>query len=169
MALSRLLRVCPAKSSVGLRVVAPRALSTAAKKELFPETPEFTVFPNQYEGNIYADNWSLVEDGVTPTGNAYRNARHALLASHAGLKDGKGEVAKPAFEGKYSLKESGAGITHDEFKALETAQCEALIVKPNLFVEDAGLGAHWSTRVGVRVTTSNAATALIARNLLVWF
>jgi len=109
----------------------------------------------------------LVEDGIAPEGNAFRNARLALLSSHAGLKDGKVDVSKPGFEGKYSLKESGEGITHDEFKDLEMAQSEALASKPNLFVEDAGLVAHWGVRVGVRVTTNNAAVALIARNLLI--
>ena len=50
------------------------------------ETNDWFVWPRETEGNTYAVNWSLVGDGVAPTGNAYRNARLPLLTSMLSAK-----------------------------------------------------------------------------------
>ncbi len=50
------------------------------------ETKEWFMWPRETEANDYAVNWSLVGDGVTPTGNAYRNARLPLLTSMLSAK-----------------------------------------------------------------------------------
>ena len=64
-----------------LRNVGFRYLSSTAV-----ETNEWFMWPREKEGNIYAVNWSLVGEGVTPTGNAYRNARLPLLTSMLSVK-----------------------------------------------------------------------------------
>jgi hypothetical protein len=144
-----------------------RGFSTAPARA--EEVSDHIVFPREKEGNIYDDNWSMVVDGVTPTGNAYRNARLSLLLSHAGVKgeNGKLDVTKPKFHGNYVLQESGAELTHDHFNDINAAQADVLSSEPNLYVEDGGLGAHSPVRVFVRFTSSNPSVALVARNLLV--
>ena len=127
-----------------------------------------TVFPNEYEGNIYDVNWSLCEDGVVPVGNAYRNARISLLTNALGAKKSAPvTTTKPLYFGKYSLTEAGDTVSQDEFSDLFEAQKELLSSGTDLFVEDASLGSYTKTRVGVRVITNDPATALIARTLLV--
>ena len=50
------------------------------------ETSDWFTWPRETEGNTYAVNWSLVGEGVTPTGNAYRNARLPLLTNMLSAK-----------------------------------------------------------------------------------
>jgi hypothetical protein len=129
------------------------------------------VFPRQREGNDYDVNFSLLEDGVTSTGDSFRNARTSLLTSRLSVKPANGTfaVTSPKLLGEYKLVESGDSITHDAFEALKASQEEVLSSGLELFVEDAGLGAATQSRVGARVVTQNAATALAFRKLLVSF
>ncbi|KAJ1432747.1 hypothetical protein B484DRAFT_394836 [Ochromonadaceae sp. CCMP2298] len=133
-----------------------------------PQTDEWSLFPRQCEGNVYAVNWSLCEDGVVPVGDAFRNARVSMLTKKVGGKvtAGKLDASKPAYSGKYSISESGDSISHEEFSELIAAQHQHLSSGIELFVEDAALGALGAIRNGVRVVTDDAATALIARALL---
>ena len=137
----------------------------------FSTKPEYITFPREVEGNIYADNWSLVVDGVTPTGNAYRNARSHLLTSRLGVKsDAKRiDLQKPLLDGTFVVKEAGDGLSHDEFADAQAVQQGLLTDAADLFVEDAGVVALSGVRVGVRFTSQNPAVALIARSLLVRF
>ena len=70
------------------------------------ETDQWFLWPRENEGNTYAVNWSLVGDGVTPTGDAYRNARAALLTSKLSAKpaSGKVELKDPAYFGDFKLQ-----------------------------------------------------------------
>jgi len=133
------------------------------------QTDEWFLFPRQREGNIYAVNWSLVEDGVTPVGDAFRNAELSTLTKKLGSKvqSGKVELSKPLFFGDFILQESGDHISHDEFSVLFTEQQRHLESGISLYVEDAGIGAYSHVRNGVRVIAEDPALALIARNLLI--
>jgi hypothetical protein len=134
------------------------------------KTDEWFLWPREKEGNIYDHNYSLCEDGVVPEGNAYRNARVALLTSHMGTKihDGKVEVNGPQYFGEFRVAEAGDDMDHEMFSEFFAAQQQLLSCQtPNLFVEDAALGSHFSTRNGVRVTSSDPAVALMFRSLLV--
>jgi len=133
------------------------------------QTDEWFLFPRQREGNIYAVNWSLVEDGVTPVGDAFRNAELSTLTKKIGSKvqNGKFELSKPLFFGDFILQESGDHISHDEFSMLFKEQQMHLESGISLYVEDAGIGAYNNIRNGVRVIAEDPALALIARNLLV--
>lgn len=137
------------------------ALSTSASSS--------AVFPREREGNVYAVNWSLTEDGVVPVGDAFRNARVPLLTMRLGSKvdNGKVEVAKVAYTGKYALLEAGEGISHGAFSDALAAQQAYMSSGIELFVEDAALCAFAGGRVGVRVVTDSSAVALIARTLLI--
>lgn len=133
------------------------------------ETEEWSLFPRQREGNIYAHNWSLCEDGVVPEGDAYRNARLPIITTEmrAKINEGKIEQTKPQYFGNYKVNESGDDMSHEIFSELFSAQQQYLSSGINLFVEDAILGSHSQMRNGVRITTSIPAVALIARSLLV--
>jgi len=133
------------------------------------QTDEWFLFPRQREGNIYAVNWSLVEDGVTPVGDAFRNAELSTLTKKIGSKvqNGKVELPKPLFFGDFILQESGDHISHDEFSMLFKEQQMHLESGISLYVEDAGIGAYNNIRNGVRVIAEDPALALIARNLLI--
>jgi len=139
-------------------------LSTSAA-----EMGAWGVFPREREGNIYSVNWSLTEDGVVPVGDAFRNARSAVLESKLGAKieGGKVSVSKPAFNGECAVQEAGADITHGEFVNLLEAQQDHLSSGVEIFVEDAGLGAASANRIGVRVVSDSSAVAMVARNLMI--
>ena len=116
-----------------------------------------------------AVNWSLCEEGVVPKGEAFRNGRVSLLTSRLSAKvmDGKVDVKSPVYTGKYEVAESGDDISHEDFEAMLTAQQEFLSSGTDLFVEDGAICASKSARLGVRVVTDNAASALVARSLLI--
>jgi hypothetical protein len=124
--------------------------------------PKWSVFPREREGNQYDVNFSVLEDGVTPTGDCFRNARVELLKGKAGDK-----VSSPKLTGAFKLEESGDSMSHDAFGVLKESQDDILSNGRDLFVEDAGLGAASAGRVGARVYTQNAATALMFRKLMV--
>lgn len=130
---------------------------------------EWVLFPREHEGNNYNVNYSLVEDGVTAVGDAYRNARVPLLATKIGSKinDGVIENTTPTFFGAYDVVEAGDTISHDDFANSFSIMSDHLSSGQELFVEDGGLGAHNKTRLGTRVTTENPALALVMRKLLV--
>ena len=65
--------------------ISKKNLSTLHNKKT--KFAESFVFPKEKEGNIYKVNWSLTEDGVTPVGNAYRNARQSLITKRLGVKE----------------------------------------------------------------------------------
>ncbi len=115
------------------------------------------------------DNWSLNNDGIVPVGDAFRNSRLALLSSRLSAKSSNGAVklSRPSHAGAFTLLEAGVGMSHEDFKTKEEAFAAHLSSGVDLFVEDAALGALDAVRVGVRVVTSDAASALVARNLLV--
>eukprot|EP01031_Cornospumella_fuschlensis_P030257 gene30257-36563_t len=117
-----------------------RSLSLSLKTA---ETDEWFVFPRETEGNQYNVNWSLVEDGVTPRSEAFRNARLPILAQHLPTKIGKDnklELSSPPFAGgKLEIKEAGDNITHEAFNASKAKTCDQLSAASTLFVEDATL------------------------------
>ena len=134
-----------------------------------PETKDWGLFPNEREGNVYSVNWSLTVDGITPVGDAYRNARIPTLAARLPSKIAGNavELKAPLFTGEYKLLEAGDSISQDDFQEAKDAQMEHFESGLEMFVEDAGLGSHAASRVPSRLVTDNAATALIARALMV--
>lgn len=139
-----------------------RRLSAAAAEE-------YTTFPREREGNVYSVNWSMTEDGVVPSGDAFRNARVPLLTTRLPKKveGGSVELDQPKYTGTYAVVEAGDSMSHDAFNDLIAAHQAALSSAPELFVEDAGLGAAAASRVGARVITNSPAAALVARTLMV--
>jgi hypothetical protein len=147
----------------------PVARTSVSKRTFSINGEAWGVFPREREGNVYSVNWSLTEDGVTPIGDAFRNARVEVLESKLGAKieGGKVSVSKPAYTGKCTVTEAGADITHQEFSSLLTGQQDYLSAGVELFVEDGGLGAASDNRIGVRVVSDSPALAMIARNLVI--
>ena len=129
---------------------------------------KYTVW-GESERNIHEVNWSLVEDGVIPVGNAYRNERVSLLTSHLTEKvsGNKVTVKDVVYSGKYTVLEAGDNIDHSAFSNLLSETQSSLSNGTNLYVEDASIGAFAGARVGVRVITAMPAMALVARSLLV--
>jgi hypothetical protein len=132
---------------------------------------DWILFPREQEGNIYAHNWSLVNDGLTPLNSAFRNARTDLLATKLPTKvvNGKIEINSIAFAGSFALKEAGDSIPQDDFVAL-LQDCQASLgARPDIFVEDAAVIASHGSRIGVRVVTDNPGLAIVVRSLLVCY
>lgn len=152
-------RAGSSESFVPARLAGARLLSSSGS----------TTWPREAEGNVYAVNWSLTEDGVVPVGAAYRNARLPVLATRLPAKvDGnKVEVPKIAYTGSFKVVEAGEGMTHVAFTNMLADQQAYLSSGIDIFVEDAGLCASAATRIGVRVVTDTSAVALVARTLLI--
>lgn len=133
------------------------------------ETAEFFSYPRQQEGNIYADNWSLTEDGVTPNVSAFRNAKLQTLLTRIGTKAAGNKVElKTAFpvKPKVEVHEAGDSISHDEFQGL-FLDTTSKLSDSELFLEDGAVGSFSGSRLGARVVSDNAAIALAARSLLI--
>lgn len=142
------------------------SLGSPMQKAL-PTTEEFEIFPNESEGDVYADNWSLCDDGIYSQGKAYRNARLAILTKELGAKKGEPiKIEKLNYYGKFKLDEAGDSISQQDFTRIAEAQQDHLNSGADIFMEDASLGSYSKTRIGVRVVTLNPAVALIARTLL---
>ena len=129
---------------------------------------DYGVFPREREGNEYAVNWSLANDGVVPTGgsadvnthprlastlvstltpttllpDAFRNARAQLLVTRLPSKPVKGVADVPALAmtGDYSLGEAGDNLSFTEFDAFMSSAQAHLGGAKEVFVEDAALG-----------------------------
>lgn len=132
------------------------------------ETEEWFVFPRETEANNYDINWSLVNDGITPSDNAYHNARLPVLATYIPqkAKNNAFELSSPVYSGEFKVVEAGDSISHDAFSTLHNTANQHLSGVPDLFVEDGVLGSSLSP-MGFRLVTTNPALALIARSLLV--
>jgi hypothetical protein len=126
-----------------------------------PSAVNHIIFPRQEEGNIYSVNWSLVEDGVTSTGLAFRNARTQQLQNKL-----KG-VPLGTFSGSYVMQEAGDNIDHDDFQQLLSDSQISLSTTPEFFVEDGFVGAHRDCRTGVRLITADAGSVSLLRKMLV--
>jgi hypothetical protein len=122
---------------------------------------QFFTFPRETEGNNYAVNWSLVEDGVVSVGSAYRNAKFQQLQNHAN------KASKPVFSGTYVVEEAGDNVDHATFNNYLSEAQNSLSSSPDLFVEDGFVGAHRNGRTGVRLITANAHSATLMRKMLV--
>jgi len=145
-----------------------RALSSRQLPTETVETEEWGVFPRQREGNEYKVNWSLTYDGIVAVGDAFHNARVPVLTNRLPSKPsgGKIEVSAPAYYGDSKTLEAGESIPFDEFETAFGGQKELLSGGADMFVEDHGLGSHSPFRLGTRIVTTDAAVALIFRNLL---
>jgi len=132
-------------------------------------TNEWFSFPRETEGNIYSVNWSLNVDGVVPIKSAYRNARIPLLTSHLPVKvnDGKIKVDSLTYAGQFNLLEAGDQASMDVFKLQLEEKTSLLSSGVDLFIEDAGLGALSTLRVGTRIISGSVPLSLIFRNLLI--
>lgn len=134
-----------------------------------PETEEWGLFPNEREGNEYDVNWSLTYDEIISVGDAFHNSRLPILANRlpAKVSGGKVEVPSPVYYGDSKTLEAGESISFSDFENAFKAQKEYLSSGVDLFVEDRGLGSYSPFRLGTRIVTTDAATALIFRNLLI--
>lgn len=144
------------------------ALSTRKLPAHTAETEEWGLFPREREGNEYSVNWSLAFDGIVSVGDSFHNARLPLLTNRLAGKmvGGKVELTAPDYYGECRTLEAGEGISFDDFDAAFRTQKDYLSSGVELLVEDRGLGSHSSCRLGTRIVTDDAATALIFRNLL---
>jgi hypothetical protein len=127
------------------------------------------VFPREREGNIYDVNYSLNEDGITPVGDAFRNARIPIITTRLGMKSNSGKIdlPTPLYFSKYELLEAGDNLDHSKFEKMQSAINDHLSSGIDLFIEDAGLCAFYKARVGVRVVSESPAIAAIFRPLMV--
>jgi hypothetical protein len=121
------------------------------------------------EGDNVDDNYSLLADQVVNTKNAFRNSRISTVVTRLPTKVENGNLTLKSidFFGAEPIAEAGDSITHEDFtNSLELTRTY-LSAGRDLFLEDAGLGASSSLRVGTRVISDNPAHAFIFRSLLV--
>lgn len=103
------------------------------------------------------------------SGEAYRNARLPILTARLPnkIESGTAKLSGPIYTAQFSIEEAGDSISHQDFSNALSRQQEYLSSGQPLFVEDASLGTYNKARIGVRIITDNAATALICRTLFV--
>jgi hypothetical protein len=157
-------------TSQNLRGLLCQPLRGAVFKQRFSVVrSDYDVFPRQTEGNEYATNFSLANDGVVPVGDAFRNARTALLSSRLPSKpiNGVVDVKTMGLVGEFTMKEAGDTMSFGDFEDFFTASQQYLSSGSDLFIEDAAVGTQANTRVGVRIVSDNAAVCVAARSLLV--
>jgi len=76
-------------------------------------------------------------------------------------------LSSPKLIENYKVLEAGDSISHEDFASLKSSVDAVLSNGNDLFIEDAGIGTHWVSRVGTRIISQNAATALAFRKLMV--
>lgn len=117
-------------------------------------------------------NWSLAADGVTPAGDAWRNAPITNLVQYSsGKKVGKGALS-------CSMPTAYVpALATDEYPGFEVMDLEAyedmaaavktdLYHRSRLWVEDAAVGSTRAAEQKVRVISDSPEAALLARNML---
>lgn len=121
------------------------------------------------EGDNVDDNYSLLVDRVVNAKNAYRNSRVSTVVNKlpAKIENGKLALKDVQFYGTEVVQEAGDSISHEDFKNSLEATRNYLSSGRDLFLEDVGIGASSSLRLGTRVISDNPAHAFIFRSLLV--
>lgn len=109
-----------------------------------------------------------MEDGVSPTGNAYRNPRPQTLLNQLGHKSSEKSIQISLTSiGNFDIKEAGDTVSHEKFQQLFDHAQNVISNSQNVFVEDAAVGTNQIDRVGVRVISTCPEFTLASRNLLV--
>jgi hypothetical protein len=121
------------------------------------------------EGDNVDDNYSLLVDQVVNAKSAYRNSRVSTVVNKlpAKVENGKLSLKDIQFYGAETVQEAGDSISHEDFKNSLEATRNYLSSGRDLFLEDVGIGASSSLRLGTRVISDNPAHAFIFRSLLV--
>lgn len=129
------------------------------------------LFPREREGNVYSDNWSLVEHGVTPVGSAFKNGRLTFLLSKLPSKVVEGTVEVPTlkYSGVTQIVEAGDSISHEAFSEILLKTQKFFSSGIDLYFEDSAVVATHGARVGVRILSNNPAVSLVARSFMVTF
>lgn len=132
------------------RRVATTAAAPAARRQ-------FASTSSALAGENISLNWSLVEDEITPMGNAFRNLSLSGLVHHASGSKGpnKSIVVAP---GQQPVGEQSSDV-EDVVDALSNVD--------DLFVVDAAVGSYRGSEVLVRAVTDSANVALFLQHLLV--
>ena len=114
------------------------------------------VFPNEYPGQVYAFNWCLNGDGVTPVKKAAFRITKALDLKVAGLVPlDKPLKIKPAAGTK--MPEAGSdSLSFDTFDEVSQRTKDLLSLSNKLYCPE---GDFPGTRTGIRVITNSAALA----------
>mmetsp|Transcript_964 Transcript_964/g.1248 ORF Transcript_964/g.1248 Transcript_964/m.1248 type:complete len:386 (+) Transcript_964:51-1208(+) len=127
---------------------------------------DYIVFPKEREGLEYKLNWSLADDGITPTGDAYGNIKLTTLKKKLGLKVGDSTLETSLTATSSKFQEAGNSVSFEEFDVKKASVTEYLSSGVDLFVEDGAAGSFRGSTVGVRVVTDDPIFAMVSKNLL---
>jgi len=134
---------------------------------------DYMIFPEEGPGVNYNLNWSLADDLVTPSKEAYRNASLQELLMFA-----KGTVSKDKVLTSTAPATADAPLfSTDNFPGLKPMDIDEFDVQfeevrdelyksDRLFVEDAAVGSTRASEIRVRVISNDAVPALYFRNIL---
>lgn len=120
-------------------------------------------FPNEYPGQIYAFNWCLNKDGVTPLRRSAFRITKALDLKVAGLSVPKAMPLKVKPAAASKMPEAGSGsLEFESFDDISERTRDLLSLSDHLYCPE---GHVPGTRTSVRVITNSAT---LAPNLLAY-
>mmetsp|Transcript_62316 Transcript_62316/g.75005 ORF Transcript_62316/g.75005 Transcript_62316/m.75005 type:complete len:261 (+) Transcript_62316:78-860(+) len=122
-----------------------------------------TQFPDEYPGQIYAFNWCLNGDGVTPTKKSAFRIAKPLDLQVAGLKKPKSNPLVVTTSSQNSIPEAGSeSLPFESFDSTSLRVKEYLSLSDHLYCPEGDVP---KTRIGCRVISNSAA---LAPNLLAY-
>lgn len=122
-----------------------------------------TSFPNEYPGQVYAFNWALNRDGVTPLKKSAFRITKPLDLKIAGLDQPKKNPLKVKAAAAKDIPEAGSPeLSYSSYDIQIQSVKNALSQSPHLFCPE---GHAPSTTTGVRVISNSSS---IAPNILAY-
>lgn len=114
-------------------------------------------FPNEYPGQIYAFNWALNADGVTPVKKSAFRITKPLDLKIAGLKAPTSPSLKVTAAPESQMPEAGSdALSFDQFDEVSQRTRDLLSLSDHLFCPEGHLP---GTRTTVRVITNSPTLA----------
>lgn len=118
-------------------------------------------FPNEYPGQVYAFNWALNRDGVTPLKKSAFRITKTLDLKIAGLEEPKKNPLKVKAASSGAIPEAGSPeLDYSTYDTMIQTIKDELSESPHLYCPE---GHAPSTHTGVRIISNSAK---IAPNLL---
>ena len=142
---------------VHLLLIACCALSLAAVPDSIKRVGTTEAFPNEYPGQIYAFNWALNGDGVTPIKKSAFRITKPLDLTVAGLQlPAKSPLKVPSADPSKIPEAGSDGLSFEHFDEISQRTRDLLSLSEHLYCPE---GHVPGTRTTVRVITNSPTLA----------
>lgn len=138
----------------GFMIEVPYARSFSGLPESVKRVGASDVFPNEYPGQVYAFNWALNRDGVTPLNKSAFRITKLLDLKIAGLKQPKTNPLKVKAASEKEIPEAGSPkLPYSTYDTQIQSTKDALSQSPHLYCPE---GHVPTTLTGVRVISNSS-------------